>query len=373
MLFVSFCRQLFLFSLLLISACTDQSDALTKTDQTNRLRTSTVALNTDSLEVVGAPQELIGRPINSKVSKPPVYVPQGIPETAPAHANVRPAGQPAVIPIPNALTSAVPGRGKMKNPESFEVETKQLAIEQPGAELALPPRIEYTATHDLQYLDVDQGILSSYIRSLLEDSKGYLWIATSFGVSRYDGNSFLHYTTSKGLPKDMGLCIMEDRQKNLWVCTTRGVSQCKPYTDEHGQVRYTVTGFLSDTDVRAVLEDPAGRLWFGTVGDGVYIFDPTSERQDLLQINTRHGLSSNTIWSLLEDQQGNIWMSTELGITMAQLLPQETPLFVDAVSGDLSGVRFFTFYKEQGLRKLDFQTNSACLDLSITPVRKDKA
>ena len=306
MLFVSFCRQLFLFSLLLISACTDQSDALTKTDQTNRLRTSTVALNTDSLEVVGAPQELIGRPINSKVSKPPVYVPQGIPETAPAHANVRPAGQPAVIPIPNALTSAVPGRGKMKNPESFEVETKQLAIEQPGAELALPPRIEYTATHDLQYLDVDQGILSSYIRSLLEDSKGYLWIATSFGVSRYDGNSFLHYTTSKGLPKDMGLCIMEDRRGWIWFGMKDGVCSYDGQRFMH---------YLEGKGtINAITEDVDGNLWFGGE-NGLFLYNPTNERPVFQHYTTSEGLLDKRITSLLSDQNGNLWIGSLMGLT----------------------------------------------------------
>ncbi|MBC7866313.1 MAG: histidine kinase, partial [Gloeobacteraceae cyanobacterium ES-bin-316] len=50
---------------------------------------------------------------------------------------------------------------------------------------------------------INDGLVSNYIRRLFQDSKGFLWIATYEGLSRYDGHSFTNYSTANGLPHNM--------------------------------------------------------------------------------------------------------------------------------------------------------------------------
>ena len=57
------------------------------------------------------------------------------------------------------------------------------------------------------------------------------------------------------------------------------------------------------------LQDKAGNLWFGTSDNGLYKYDGKSFKQFLVQ----DGLSSNSIYSLLEDTDGSIWIGTENG------------------------------------------------------------
>jgi hypothetical protein len=88
---------------------------------------------------------------------------------------------------------------------------------------ALLPRFKDAAINNMQYLDVDQGMASSYIYSMLEDKSGNIWFGTrGGGVSRYDGESFTHFTTNEGLSHNKVSSILEDKSGNIWFGTLGG-------------------------------------------------------------------------------------------------------------------------------------------------------
>ncbi|WP_161499299.1 ligand-binding sensor domain-containing protein [Flavipsychrobacter stenotrophus] len=60
------------------------------------------------------------------------------------------------------------------------------------------------------------------------------------------------------------------------------------------------------------LEDKAGNLWFGTNGEGVYRYNPSSET--FINFTEKDGLTSSKVWGLAEDKNGNIWLCTEGGV-----------------------------------------------------------
>ncbi len=63
-------------------------------------------------------------------------------------------------------------------------------------------------------------------------------------------------------------------------------------------------------NVRCGLQDKTGHLWFGTTGEGVYRYNGKT----FTQFTRKDGLPSNTIWSILEDKAGNIWLGTAEGV-----------------------------------------------------------
>ena len=69
--------------------------------------------------------------------------------------------------------------------------------------------------HRIHY-DVNNGLPSSEIFDILEDSTGYLWFLTPYGVSRYDGYEFKNYTTHDGLTENSMVVGFLDRKGRPW-------------------------------------------------------------------------------------------------------------------------------------------------------------
>lgn len=66
------------------------------------------------------------------------------------------------------------------------------------------------------------GLPSSRIYQIKQDQRGYMWIATDNGVSRFDGNSFTNFTYSDGLCVQTLFGIYEDQQDRIWFYSFSG-------------------------------------------------------------------------------------------------------------------------------------------------------
>jgi sensor histidine kinase YesM/ligand-binding sensor domain-containing protein len=67
------------------------------------------------------------------------------------------------------------------------------------------------------YYSIRDGLASNDTYNCIEDKKGFLWIATENGVSRFDGKKFTNYTTSNGLPDNDVLSVQMDNDGVIWV------------------------------------------------------------------------------------------------------------------------------------------------------------
>src|SRR6056297_181661 len=174
---------------------------------------------------------------------------------------------------------------------------------------ALPPASKDAAIAHLQYLNVEQGMASSFVRSVLEDQSGNIWLGTRGGVSVYNGESFTHYTETEGLSNNFVASIIEDQSGNIWVGTEGG--GVSVFDGEHF-THYTVNEGLSNNIVFSIAEDQSGNIWLGTGGGGVSVFDG----EHFTHYTINEGLSNNSVWSILEDKRGNIWLGTDGGVSL---------------------------------------------------------
>lgn len=88
-----------------------------------------------------------------------------------------------------------------------------------------------TAMPNLSFKKIE-GTISNVIYCVYQDSKGYIWIGTEGGVSRYDGYSFKHFTKDGGLTDNDVFQIKEDRKGRLWFLTYTG----EPTIYDHGKI-----------------------------------------------------------------------------------------------------------------------------------------
>ncbi len=97
----------------------------------------------------------------------------------------------------------------------------------------------------------------------------------------------------------------------VWVATTEGVLKIDPRSGSKEWIRLMPDRTVN---VMRILQDKKGRLWLGTVPDGILIYDPATEKKQT--IDQSNGLSNNIVVSLLEDNDGDIWAGTFYGLTV---------------------------------------------------------
>jgi ligand-binding sensor domain-containing protein/signal transduction histidine kinase len=74
-------------------------------------------------------------------------------------------------------------------------------------------------------LNVENGLIQSQPRALVQDKLGHLWIGTLGGLSRYDGLTFTNYSVRDGMPGNTVNTVSTDKAGNIWVGGTWGVSR----------------------------------------------------------------------------------------------------------------------------------------------------
>jgi ligand-binding sensor domain-containing protein len=92
---------------------------------------------------------------------------------------------------------------------------------------------------------------------------------------------------------------------------TKAQPQAQIFWQQIGQPKLVKTqGSNVSDNVHGIVQDKYGNLWFATTGEGVYVYDGKLFRQ----FTTTHGMNSNTIWCILEDKEGKIWIGKDAGV-----------------------------------------------------------
>jgi len=163
---------------------------------------------------------------------------------------------------------------------------------------------------------------SDDVYSIFEDSKGRIWVGTNGqGVNVLQDNKVIvRYTPAPAGAGDLRLpvngyirAIEEDRDGNIWIgCHGGGLAVYHP-KDNSFTVYDQNNSRLPSDKIYALLCDSKGRMWVGTYGGGLSVFDKGSGQ--FINYTEKDGLQNTTIYQVVEDAQGRIWVSTNTGIS----------------------------------------------------------
>jgi signal transduction histidine kinase/ligand-binding sensor domain-containing protein len=174
------------------------------------------------------------------------------------------------------------------------------------------------ADDDFTWYGRKEGLAGYSVMAIDFDAQGGMWIATTNGLSYYDGHKFRNYTTAEGLSSNSVRYVYYSRyHKTVFVSN-----------DENGLQR------LRDNDRFEVVPVPGFRntaafgiqpyrdslLVIASGGAGVVIADPVHSQSHFLTME--EGLASDFIYFVTEDEHRNIWIGSEKGINRVKLNAQ---------------------------------------------------
>ena len=163
------------------------------------------------------------------------------------------------------------------------------------------------------------GLGSSFINSLMRDSRGFLWVCTRDGLSRFDGSRFVTYQVGdNGAPPGIEQ-IVETRKGVYWIVTTGGLYRFDPTAvSVNGSAttdRPALNAQLVSNERGVLYEDHDGYLWLGgrflyrlEEGEGTPVF-----RKVELNLPTNPSIGF-TIDAIHEGQDRSLWLITTWGL-----------------------------------------------------------
>lgn len=169
-----------------------------------------------------------------------------------------------------------------------------------------------------QHLNVDNGLSQNSITSMIQDSQGFIWFGTEYGLNKYDGYKVETFVPEGGSPGTLigneVWSILEDSKGRIWVGTNEGVN----IFDKN---RYTFNKLEAETEegdklegtVSYILEDDKGDFWFGTFTQGVFRLNVDQDRlthYPITEVDPNETAMSYRIWSIHINKNEILWATT---------------------------------------------------------------
>ncbi|PCK07807.1 MAG: hypothetical protein COA42_12415 [Alteromonadaceae bacterium] len=177
----------------------------------------------------------------------------------------------------------------------------------------------------LRFQAVDDEVLGSIgeIRAITQDKQGFMWFAGPNGLARYDGYSvklYLHQPDKPGeettsVSTNAHNDLLVDKGGFLWVASYWGLNRYDPTLDQF--TRYLTDPddptSISNNSVMSLIQGQDGSLWIGTAGGGLNRFNYDTETFERFwhDEDDPDSLGSDAITDLFEDNEGNIWVGTK--------------------------------------------------------------
>lgn len=223
----------------------------------------------------------------------------------------------------------------------------------------------------LERFSLENGLSQSTVQAIFQDQRGYMWFGTQDGLNRFDGYRFTVFkrpqTQDGGLIDNWITALEEDAVGRLWIGSDAGLCFFDERTEQFTPLSLRNSHFVAEPRVTALQADGEGGLWIATEQAGLAYLRPKSDsllfyrRQSL----DPDSLPSDTISSLLLDEEHGLWVGTPAGLALLdadrtgfQVVVPEATLggAVNAMTrtpqGDLiigtEGAGLFRFYPELG-------------------------
>lgn len=164
--------------------------------------------------------------------------------------------------------------------------------------------------YNFKRFSIEEGLSEPGLYCIEESPNGELWVGLeSGGVVIFDGHSFRNIHSELNIGKDIR-SIFKSSIDEMWIGSSyEGIT-----VFDHGfEKKISIEEGLPSNHIRSFTEDFEGRVWAGTIGGGIAVFD---DGKLFKIIDEKSGIVSNDVKTLLLRSNGNIWVGTDSGISI---------------------------------------------------------
>jgi Signal transduction histidine kinase len=159
------------------------------------------------------------------------------------------------------------------------------------------------------------GLISNFIICARKTRRGDMMFGTSYGIYYYQRGTG-RFKLAPGFPEDLYVfCLYEDRDGIIWAGTIgKGLFYFNPNTGEKGHFVYDArhANSLGSNSVCGIFQDSDGNMWISTEGGGLCKLN--DDRRHFTRFDTDSGLPSNMVYKVLEDKYKRLWITTSQGL-----------------------------------------------------------
>jgi ligand-binding sensor domain-containing protein len=201
---------------------------------------------------------------------------------------------------------------------------------------------------------IKEGLSGNFVRGIVQDKKGNLWIATNAGIDIFNGLFFKNILSNEGNESKSSTCAFIDNNDVLWFGTKNGVYKVQNFKSTYIPIpkspedakstnhAYSVYSIAQDKQgnywfgtefkglykyngktfeqiysndklkgaIRGVYADSKGKVWFGDCAGDLYTFDGAKVENITDKYNQKDIKKINSVWSIRESKDGTIWISS---------------------------------------------------------------
>jgi signal transduction histidine kinase/ligand-binding sensor domain-containing protein len=159
-----------------------------------------------------------------------------------------------------------------------------------------------------------EGLAHDRVKRIVRDSRGFLWLCTLMGLSRFDGERFETYRPDRGLPYFSINDLLEARDGTYWLATNGGGVVRFDHSAATGArfVAVRASAGRAANRINALHQDAGGRIWLGT-DDGLFALEGAGEAWTARPARLGDERSPH-VWAFADDRAGGLWIGTSSGL-----------------------------------------------------------
>lgn len=235
----------------------------------------------------------------------------------------------------------------------------------------LPKDIYASKMMNFENITIENGLSQATAETIIQDSKGYIWIGTNDGLNRYNGTDIKVFKYDEDIENSIIsnyiTALGEDKNGNLWVGTDEGLSKIN--LSDYSIKNYRYYKNNKDKPYYAILTiyvDDKGKVYMGN-NDGLYLYDEEEDSFNKI-LGLKDNISDKNIYSINKDSQGDLWIGTGQGINKIDAKTNKVSQYTigkikTTQWGKISSIVFdnennlWVGTSEQGLKKIDLKNN----------------